>query len=205
VAQPEVVVMLVIHDPGCVKGAEIDHFGVAIFVVGCVVAESQHGFAGVAIPAPVEVVLMAADGGGQAVYWAEDIHGAGFAVVAAEDGGAGAHVGRQSVVADGKAFNHLWPAEAVREYLRQRTGKLFLFDFVGAETSRISVVFLRRQNCQHHRRSGAKEQIAKHRRVDNRWPVAPGEFAEGYGSGGEKRRIDGRSVVILGVHGHHHG
>ena len=34
---------------------------------------------------------------------------------------------------------------------------------------------------------------------------AAGELAEGYSAGGEEHRIDGRDVVILGVHGHHHG
>src|ERR1019366_4604013 len=48
-------------------GGAIDDLGVRVLIVGGVVAEREDGLAGVAVPSPVEVVLVAADCGGQAV------------------------------------------------------------------------------------------------------------------------------------------
>ena len=55
--------MLVVHDPGRIEGAEIDDFRVIVRVVLGIVAQGEDGFAGVAVPAPVEVILMSADCG----------------------------------------------------------------------------------------------------------------------------------------------
>ena len=101
--------------PERVKGAEINDFSVVVCVILAMIAEGEHRFAGVAIPAPVKVSLVAADGGGQAVFWAKHVDCTGLSVIAAEDGGAGAHISRQSVVACGKALHHLRPAKAVGE------------------------------------------------------------------------------------------
>ena len=111
-AQPEVAAMFVVFGPGRVEGAEIDDFRVVVRVVLAMVAEGEHRFAGVAVPAPVKVSLMATDGGGQAVFRSKNIDRAGFSVIAAEDGGVGAHIRRQGIVARGEAFDHLRKAKA---------------------------------------------------------------------------------------------
>jgi len=93
-AQPEIVAMFMIHDPGSVEGAQIDNLGEAVGVVFCVVPKSKDGVTGVIVPSPVKVILVLADGFGKTIRRAQDIHGAGFTVVAAEDGGVGADVRR---------------------------------------------------------------------------------------------------------------
>ena len=117
-AKPEVVTTLVIHDPGGVKRAQIDDLGVVAGVLFGVVAQGQDGLACIVIPTPEEVILMTADGGWQTVTRTENVDGAGFPVVAAEDGGAGANVRREGVVSIGKTLHHLRPANAVGEDLR---------------------------------------------------------------------------------------
>jgi hypothetical protein len=48
--------MLVIHDPGVIKRAQIDDFGVVFCVRFGIIAQGEDGFAGIAIPAPAEAV-----------------------------------------------------------------------------------------------------------------------------------------------------
>jgi len=100
---------------------------------------------------------MAADGGGQAVLGSEDVHGAGFAVVAAEDGGAGTHVGWKRIVTRGEALDHLRPAEAVGEDLRQGAGELFRSGVVGSKGGGVGVVPVWRQNGEYDGPGGETE------------------------------------------------
>src|SRR5271168_2306259 len=55
--QPEVAMMLVVHDPGRVECAQIGDLFIGVAIVGRVVAKREHGLAGVAVPAPVEIIL----------------------------------------------------------------------------------------------------------------------------------------------------
>ena len=203
VAQPEVVMMLVVHDPWGVKGAQIDDLSIVAGVVFGVIAEGEDGLACVVVPTPEEVVLMAADGGRQTVPRAENVDGAGFPVVIAEDGGAGANVRRERVVSSGEPLHHLRPAEAVGEYLRQRAGELFKPGGIGVEGSGVDDVLCRRQNCEYGGAGGQTQHDDEADGVGGKRPIAAGELGKGRGPSGEEDGINGREVVILAVHEHH--
>src|SRR5579859_2193290 len=97
-AQPEIVQMFEVHDPWRIERTQIDDFVIVAGIVVAVSSEGKHRFTGIAVVSPIEIILMTADGGGQAVLWSEHVHGARFAVVAAQDACVRALVRRKRVI-----------------------------------------------------------------------------------------------------------
>src|ERR1035441_7091955 len=81
----------------------------------------NHAFSSSAARAPKKVVLVAADGGREAVFGTEEIDGAGLSVVLSEDGGARADVGGQAVVNARHGGGHFLPPELIGKKLGQRS------------------------------------------------------------------------------------
>ena len=133
--QPEVVVMLVVHDPRRIERAQIGNLFVGVAIVGRIVAERQHGLASVSVPSPVEIILVAADR-----------RRAGFAVVAAENSSMRPNVGRQRVVARRESARHLLPPEAVGKILRQRARERFALCIGAGKVFDVCVVSIWRQD-----------------------------------------------------------
>ena len=147
-AQPEVMEVLEVHGPGIVEWTKVDNLGVAVSVIARIVADGEHGLAGVAVPTPKEIVLMAADGGRKAVLGSHNIYRACFAVVAAEDACVGANIGRQGVIPGRETLDHICPAEAVGENLRKRAGVFLAARTCGCEGRCVREVSFWRQDGQ---------------------------------------------------------
>ena len=84
------------------------------------VIHHDHAFARVASRPPKEVVLMTAEGLGKSHLRAEEIDGAGLAVVLAKDGAAAAVFRTEPVVSSVHRLRHLAPTEVVRVDLRKQ-------------------------------------------------------------------------------------
>ena len=88
--------------------------------------DHDHHLAGFAVRSPDPVVIVTADGEGQATARAKKVDGASFAIVRAEDACARAVRRRKRVVDARHIVDHLAPAEAVGIELRKGAGCLVL-------------------------------------------------------------------------------
>src|SRR5579859_2594850 len=80
--------------------------------------QQDQAFASVLTRSPVIVVLVRADRFRQSILPAEEVDGAGLAIIARQDSRFGAHLRRQRVINSRDGLHHLRPAKLVAEVLR---------------------------------------------------------------------------------------
>src|ERR1039458_1955871 len=118
------------------------------------VAEHDHALTRIVARTPIPVVSMAADRFGQAKLWPIEVDRSCLAVVIPNNGRPRSFIGGNAVVDLRDCRNHLGPATAVSQHLRQ-LACLTVFEprLRDANEVRVADVRFRRQQRQHDQRS----------------------------------------------------